>query len=120
MAKPGEKGFKRIISAARYSLQGIKACWKREAAFRQEAIACIFLLPVALLLGQTGLERAVMVAVCLVVLIVEVLNSGLEAVVDRIGNEHHDLSGIAKDLGSAAVFLSLVLLVVVWGLILLD
>lgn len=119
MAKPGETGFRRIVSATRYSAKGLRACWNMEAAFRQEVIGCIILIPAAMVLGETGLERALLAGSCLLVLIVEILNSGIEAVVDRIGNEHHDLSGLAKDLGSAAVFISLALLVMVWALVLI-
>ena len=118
MAKPGETGFRRIVSATGYSIQGLKACWRLEAAFRQEVLAAIVLVPLALYFGQGGMEKAVLVGVIVLVFIVEILNSGVEAVVDRIGHEHHELSGLAKDLGSAAVMLSLVNVVVVWGLVL--
>lgn len=118
MAKPGETGLKRILSATSYSMKGLRACWQNEAAFRQEMLASIVLIPLALLLGEGGLEKAVLIGVCLLVLIVEILNSSVEAVVDRIGHEHHELSGLAKDLGSAAVMLSLLNVAVVWGLIL--
>ncbi len=118
MSKPGETGIKRIISAFFYSKQGLIACWKMEAAFRQELISCIFLIPLALYLGEGGIEKAILISVCLLVLIVEILNSGIEAVVDRVSSEHHELSGLAKDLGSAAVMLSIVNVVAVWALIL--
>jgi diacylglycerol kinase (ATP) len=120
MAKPGETGLRRIRSAAGYSMKGLAAVWQREAAFRQEASAAVVLLPAACWLGNSGVEIALMVIVTLLVLIVEILNSSIEAVVDRIGHEHHDLSGLAKDLGSAAVFMSLVLWALVWGIILLP
>lgn len=119
MVKPGKRGLARIMDAAGYSWQGLQACWHKEAAFRQEVLACIVLIPAALILGDTGVEKALLLAVCMLVLIVEILNSGIEAVVDRIGHEHHNLSGLAKDLGSAAVFMSIVLLVTVWMLVLL-
>ncbi|MES2605593.1 MAG: diacylglycerol kinase [Pseudomonadota bacterium] len=118
MAKPGETGIKRIISAAGYSWQGLKACWRMEAAFRQEVALSVVLIPLGLYLGQGGTEKALLVATCFLVMIVEVLNSAVEAAVDRIGPERHELSGIAKDLGSAAVFLSLMTLSLVWGLVL--
>jgi diacylglycerol kinase (ATP) len=89
-----------------------------EAAFRQELMAGIILFPLAFWLGDTGAEKALLAGTCMLVLVVEVLNSSIEAVVDRIGHEHHDLSGLAKDLGSAAVLLSIVTLVLVWGLVL--
>jgi diacylglycerol kinase (ATP) len=108
MAKPGETGLRRVISAAGYSLKGLRSCWNNEAAFRQEVMAGILMFPLALWLGGS----------LMLVLIVEILNSGIEAVVDRIGHEHHDLSGLAKDLGSAAVMLSLINVAVVWALVL--
>ena len=118
MAKPGETGIKRIISATGYSIQGLRACWRKEAAFRQELTASLTLIPLGLYLGDTSVEKALLVATCFLVLIVEVLNSSIEAVVDRVGHEHHKLSGRAKDMGSAAVMLSIGLLVLVWTLVL--
>jgi len=117
MGKPGNTGLKRIWNATFYSLAGLRAAWRGESAFRQESLLCIVLIPAAFWLGTTAVERSLLVGSCLLVLIVELLNSGIEAAVDRIGSEHHDLSGRAKDLGSAAVFLSLALVLVVWGLI---
>jgi diacylglycerol kinase (ATP) len=118
MAKPGETGLRRVISAAGYSLKGLRSCWNNEAAFRQEVMAGILMFPLALWLGDGGVEKALLVGSLMLVLIVEILNSGIEAVVDRIGHEHHDLSGLAKDLGSAAVMLSLINVAVVWALVL--
>jgi diacylglycerol kinase (ATP) len=100
-----------------YSALGLSAAWKNEAAFRQELLLVMVLLPVAVWLGQTGLERAVLIGCLFIVLIVELLNSAIEAAVDRHGHELHELSGRAKDMGSAAVFMSLLLLAIVWGLI---
>lgn len=117
MGKPGNTGLKRIWNATFYSLAGLRAAWRGESAFRQESLLCVVLIPAAFWLGTTAVERSLLVGSCLIVLIVELLNSGIEAAVDRIGSEHHDLSGRAKDLGSAAVFLSLALLLVVWALI---
>lgn len=117
MAKPGNTGIKRIINAAGYSYKGLTAAFRHEAAFRQELALVLLLLPVAVWAGNTGLQRALLIVVLLLVLIVELLNSAIEAVVDRIGSEHHELSGRAKDIGSAAVFVSLVNVVVVWGLV---
>lgn len=111
-------GLRRVINATGYSWCGLKSAWRTEAAFRQEALLMIILLPLALLLGKNGVERALLVSVCLVVLVAELLNSAIEAVVDRIGPEHHPLAGAAKDLGSAAVFISLVMVVMVWVLVL--
>lgn len=118
MGKPGgNTGLRRIVNATFFSMAGLRAAWREEAAFRQEALLCVVLVPTGVWLGQTAVERALLIGSCLIVLIVELLNSGLEAVVDRIGTEHHRLSGQAKDLGSAAVLLSLLLVLVVWGLI---
>ena len=118
MAKPGETGIKRIISATGYSLKGLKSCWKQEAAFRQEILAAIVLLPLAFYLGDNGIEVALMAFSCMLVLIVELLNSSIEAAVDRIGPEYHALSGQAKDIGSAAVMCSIVTVFLTWGLVL--
>lgn len=118
MAQPGEAGIRRIISATRYSLRGVAACWRNEAAFRQEVMLAVVLLPLAFYLGDTGVEIALMVLTTLLVMIVELLNSSIEAVVDRIGPEYHALSGQAKDIGSAAVMLSIGTLCVTWALVL--
>ncbi len=117
MGKPGNTGFRRVIRATRYSAQGLAHAWKHEAAFRQELVASALLLPVAYWLGQTPVDRLLLIGSCGLVLIVELLNSAVEAVVDRISGEAHELSGRAKDLGSAAVFLSLLLSGAVWGII---
>jgi diacylglycerol kinase (ATP) len=118
MAKPGETGIKRIISATGYSLKGFAACWRNEAAFRQELAGGLVLVPLAFYLGDNGIEIALMIFTCMLVLIVELLNSSVEAAIDRIGPEYHALSGQAKDIGSAAVMLSIGTLVVTWGLVL--
>ncbi len=110
-------GFERLWKAYGYSLQGLRAAWRHEAAFRQELTLAILLLPAAWWLARGALEFALLVATLLLVLVVELLNSSIEAIVDRVGMERHELSGRAKDLGSAAVLLSLVLLAVVWGAI---
>ncbi len=120
MAEPGYTGIKRIVRAARFSYQGFVACFKHEAAFRQEIGLSIILIPLAFWLGNSALERAVMIGVWLVVPTVEMLNSGIEAVVDRISDEQHPLAGRAKDLGSAAVFLSFANAAVVWAILLLG
>lgn len=117
MGKPGNTGFRRIVNATFFSFAGLRAAWRGEAAFRQESLLCAVLIPAAFWLGTTAVERSLLIGTCLLVLIVELLNTGIESVVDRIGAEHHDLSGQAKDMGSAAVFLSLALVVVVWALI---
>ena len=110
----------RLIRAIRYSCRGLRDAFLDEPAFRQEAILAVILIPVAVWLGENAIERALMIGALLLVLIVELLNSAIESVVDRIGSERHDLSRKAKDLGSAAVFVSLALVVVVWALLLLN
>ncbi len=117
MSKPGKTGIARIIDAGTYSYKGIRAAWINEAAFRQELCLLLIMAPAALWLGQNATEQAILLASCFVVVIVELLNSAIEAAIDRIGPEHHELSGRAKDMGSAAVFFSLALVVVCWSLI---
>ncbi len=116
----GQSGLKRLWCALQYSLQGLRAACRHEPAFREEVLLSVVLIPLALHLGDSGVERALLVGVWLQVLIVELLNSGLEAVVDRVGVEYHALSGIAKDVGSAAVLLALLTAAGVWSLILLG
>lgn len=111
-------GIPRLINASRYSLAGLKAAFKSEAAFRQEAVAVVILVPLGIFWGASGTERAMLVFSVLLVLVVELLNSGLEAVVDRVGTDFHPLSKKAKDMGSAAVFISITMAVLVWLLIL--
>ena len=113
-------GFTRLLKATSYSWAGLCAAWRHEAAFRQEMLLVVLLGPVGLWLGEGGLGKALLLGSLLLVVIVELLNSAVEAVVDRTGAEHHDLSGRAKDLDSAAVLISLLLAVLVWGLILLT
>ena len=118
MAKPSKTGLARVVDATRYSFQGLKAQWQYEAAFRQEVCLFLIALPLALYFGETGMERALLILVVGLVVVVETINSALEAVVDRIGDEYHVLAGRAKDMGSAAVFLALNLAGVVWILVL--
>ena len=118
--KPGHTGIKRVIMAAGYSWAGFKAAWQNESAFRQECIIGLLLLPLAFVIGHSMFQVALLIAVLAVVLITELLNSAVEAVVDRIGEEHHDLAGRAKDMGSAAVFVSLSLVVIVWTMIVIK
>lgn len=115
MGKPGNTGIRRILRATKFSAQGFRHAWKHEAAFRQELALTLVLLPVAFWLGQSPVERLMLIGSCINVLGVELLNSAIESTVDRFGNEHHELSGRAKDLGSAAVFISLVIVVLVWA-----
>ena len=112
-------GIARLIKAATYSWQGLVACYKTEAAFRQELALALVLVPLGLWLGNSGVEQALLVGSVLLVLIVELLNTGVEYVVDRFGGEIHELSGKAKDIASAAVFLALCNVAVVWALVLL-
>ena len=113
----GKTGLRRLFNALGYSVAGIRAAYKNEDAFRQEVTMAIILIPLALYLGKTGLETAVMIATVLLVMIVELVNSSIEATVDRISLENHNLAKRAKDIGSAAVMLSLINLVVVWCLL---
>lgn len=107
------KGLNRILHAAGYSLAGLRAGWN-EPAFRQEAIAALVMLPLAFWLGRTWLEIALLCASVILVMVVELLNTAIEAAIDRIGPEWHDLSKRAKDMGSAAVLLSLLLCAGIW------
>lgn len=117
MAISNNAGFRRIVNATLFSLAGLRTAWRSEAAFRQEVAVCVVLIPTAFWLGQNAAERALLIGVCLLVLVTELLNSAVEYVVDRIGTDRHELSGRAKDLGSAAVFVSLVLAGTVWALL---
>jgi len=118
MAKPGKAGISRIIDAAGYSWKGLNATFKYEAAFRQELSLLLILAPVALWLGDGGVEYALLLGSLILVLVVELLNSAIEAVVDRVGVELHELSGRAKDIGSAAVFVALVNAALIWFFVL--
>jgi diacylglycerol kinase (ATP) len=116
----GKTGLARIINAAGYSWAGLTAAFRHEDAFRQEVMLALLLIPLAAYLGDTGIERALMIGAVLLVLIVELLNSAVEAAVDRISLEHHQLIKRAKDMGSAAVMIALVNVAIVWGLVLLG
>ncbi len=118
MSKPGKTGLVRIIHAFDYALLGLKAAFKHEAAFRQELLLAVFMIPAGVYLGPGSLEKALLVVVVLLVLIVELLNSAVEAVVDRIEGERHELAGRAKDMGAAAVLISLILVISTWFMIL--
>ena len=111
-------GFTRMFRAFGTSMKGLAGAFREEAAFRQELALAVVVIPLGLWLGRTGLERAILIAPMFLVLVVELINSALEATVDRIGHERHTLSGLAKDIGSAAVLMSLLLLAVVWILVL--
>lgn len=116
----GKTGLRRILNAVGYSWAGLTAALKHENAFQQEAFLALVLIPLALFLGDSGSERALMIGAVLLVLMVELLNSAIEAAVDRISLEHHQLIKRAKDMGSAAVMIALLNVVVIWALILLD
>lgn len=116
--KPGYTGWRHLVNSTHYSIKGLKAAWLHEAAFRQELILLLLLLPLAGWLGDGPVEWILLLGSGLVVLAVELLNSAIESIVDRIGPEHHELSGRAKDLGSAAVMMSLLLVGLTWLLLL--
>ena len=114
----GKRGLRRVWNAFRYSMDGLRSAYRSEEAFRQEVWLAVILVPLSFFMPVSGVERAVMIASVLIVLIVELINSGIEAVVDRISPEKHPLSKQAKDVGSAAVLLALINVAAVWGLIL--
>ena len=116
----GKTGIKRLANAFAYSVAGTLAAFKHEDAFRQEVFLSAVLIPLAIYLGQTAIEQALMITSILLIIIVELLNSSLEATVDRISVKRHKLSKRAKDIGSAAVFFSLVNAAVIWFLILVK
>lgn len=118
--RPKLAGMRRLLLAFVNSWQGFKGAFRSEAAFRQEVALAVVLLPLGAWLGKTAVEKALLVASVLLVLIVELLNTGIETVVDRIGLERHELSGLAKDVGSTAVLLSFAVLAVIWGFLLLG
>jgi diacylglycerol kinase (ATP) len=112
-----KNGFERIAKALGYSLAGLKLAYEHEAAIRQETWLMMVLIPLAFYLGKTNIERILLIGVIFLVFIVELLNSAIEAAVDHTSIDHHKLAGRAKDIGSAAVFVSIVLLMLVWGLV---
>ncbi len=120
MGQPGLKGLPRLIAAFGNSVAGMKVCWHQEEAFRQEIVIALLALPLGLWLGETAVERVLLVASVWQIAIFETLNSAVEAVVDRIGTEYHELSGYAKDIASASVLLASFLALLVWGLILYE
>ncbi len=120
--KPPQKktGIRRIIAATKYSIDGLKLAAKTESAFKQELVASVFLLPLAIWLGENAIEQSLLIASVVMIMIVELLNTAVEAVVDRVSSDFHELSRQAKDLGSAAVFLSISLAILIWVLLLLN
>ena len=117
MSIPSNTGLRRIVNATIFSLAGLRAAWVNEAAFRQECVLGLILTPLGFWLGQNAVERSLLIGSCLLVIVVELLNTGIEAAVDRVSMDRHRLAGRAKDLGSAAVFVSLLIVALVWGLI---
>lgn len=118
--RPKLAGVRRLLLAFVNSWKGFRGAFRSEAAFRQEVALAVVLLPLGVYLGKTPVEKALLVASVLLVLIVELLNTGIETVVDRIGLERHELSGLAKDVGSTAVLLSFAVLIAIWGFLLLG
>ncbi len=118
MAGSPDRGLKRLVNATVYSWQGLVSTFRHEEAFRLELVLFTILAPLAYWLGDGGIERALLIGSLLLVLIVEVINSAIEAIADRIGSERHELSGRAKDMGSAAVFIALVNAAAIWWLVL--
>lgn len=112
--KPGKSGMARLFDATGYSIKGICAAWRNEAAFRQEVALCVVLFPLSFLVARTIEQWLLLTTPLFLMLIVELLNTAIENVVDRIGSERHDLSGQAKDMGSAAVLICLLMLAVSW------
>lgn len=117
--KASNTGLRHFINAIRFSRQGLKAAFKRESAFRQEVALILILIPLGIWIADSLVEFVLLMAVCLLVLVVELLNSAVEAAIDRIGKELHPISGLAKDYGSAAVMVSLVIVGMVWFVMLL-
>ncbi len=112
------RGPRRIFKAAQWSLQGLRAAWLHESSFRLEVYLFVVLAPLAWWLGDTAVERILLIGSMLLVLSIELLNSAVEAVIERYGAEHHELAGRAKDMGSAAVFVLMMNVLLCWGLIL--
>ena len=113
--KPGKTGLTRIIEATGHSIRGLRACWQHETAFRQDVIISLVLLALSFFVAESTTQWLALIAPLFLLVIVELLNSAIEAAVDRIGHEHHELSGRAKDFGSAAVFLCWFLIAASWG-----
>lgn len=117
MEKRSHTGWRRLLYAVQYSILGLKSAWRNEAAFRQELILISIMLPVAIWLGATMTQRALLIFSLLIIMVTELLNSAVETAIDRIGPEHHELSGQAKNLGSAAVMVSIIAAAIVWGFV---
>lgn len=115
--KPGKTGIARIIAATGYSINGIKASWQHEAAFRQEVALVLVLFPASFFVAKSAIQWLLLISPLFLLLMMELLNSAIEAIVDRIGSEHNELSGRAKDIASASVMLCLFLIAMIWGVI---
>ena len=118
MNKPGRRGLPRLIDATRYSMRGLRAAWTHEEGFRTECLLMLVLAPAAIWLARDGVEFILLIGSCLMVMLAEIINSAIESVVDRVSLDQHPLSGQAKDLGSAAVFICMMLVLLVWGTLL--
>jgi diacylglycerol kinase (ATP) len=116
----GKTGFTRLMNAFGYSIAGTLAAFKHEEAFRQEVVLAVVLTPIALYFGETAIDQALMISSLLFIIVVELLNSSIEAAVDRISVKHHKLAKRAKDIGSAAVFFSLINAAIIWFLLLVK
>jgi len=119
MANQNAKGIKRLVNACYFSIAGFKATWQHEEAFRQELALALVGIPTALWLSTDSVERVLLISSLLLIILAELFNSAIEAVVDRIGTEHHELSGRAKDIGSAAVMLTMIMAAITWLIILI-
>ena len=116
---PKKKGLSRLLAAARYSLDGLRSAFVSEEAFRLEVLVFVIFTPIALWLGETAIEKVLLIVSLLLLMIVELLNTAVEAVVNRVGSDYHDLSRKAKDIGSAAVLLAMILVAFVWSMLIL-
>ena len=115
MNKPGKTGFPRMVAATRYSWRGLKATWRNEEAFRLEASAMVVFMPLSFVVGGTLAHQLLLFLICAGVILAELINSAIESVIDRISLEHHALSGQAKDIGSAIVFVTLLSFLILWS-----
>lgn len=115
MAKPGKKGLSRLIAATGHSMSGFREAWRNEEAFRLEASLALAFVPLAFFVGESLVHRLLLLVVCALVILAELVNTAIETIVDRISAERHPLSGQAKDLGSAIVFVTLMLFLATWA-----
>ena len=118
MNKPGRRGLPRLIDATRYSMRGLRAAWTHEEGFRTECLLMLLLAPAAIWLASDSVEFILLIGSCLMVMLAEIINSAIESVVDRVRLDQHPQSGQAKDLGSAAVFICMMMVLLVWGTLL--